>query len=408
MAFARLSPLSLLALPLLVSLGGCKDKQDSGSTEPLDLIPADIQGIYGRTGDDAPGMQVDASSVRFRQLSLVIHAGKMEGSTVRVERATLTWENMDEKTCNGTIARQGDRLLFDLFNDAGKKCDLTLEAAWRRWEPLAGMPEAMQGRYGVLLIEDKGMRLELDWVATQMTFDGIVELPDSNDERTELLIQKAKVVPVGDEQATGHECAGTMKLVEGQLETDFWVPLHLLPTKEQEEKLDEAGQAAKQAHIDACNAWDGSDVKWTVDASKLPKAPIANAKATLTITPELVTLKGAELECEQPLHRTQSVATGAFWAEGPGGERLSLGRAEPLRVSEECKLKIEVYCRNNYGETETEAIEGCVTDTERNLCPGALYLREISDVRYKVGLEPDWINQVACVDTIEDFVVAQK
>ena len=125
---------SLVPMLAMLAAFACKPKDETLSTEPLEIIPAEIQGTYGRTAEDAPGMQVSASGLVFDEMTLTIHAGTMEGDTVRVERATLAWEKLEPKTCSGTIARQGDRLLLNLYQvDGGQeRCESTLDAEWSR------------------------------------------------------------------------------------------------------------------------------------------------------------------------------------------------------------------------------------------------------------------------------------
>lgn len=417
---SRAIPLAVLVLSSgSLGVASCKPKDDATSTEALELIPADIQGIYGRMVEDAPGMTVSATGLTHGEMQLTIHQGKMEGSTVRIERATLKWAKLDEpKTCNGTLARQGDQLLMTLYdsNKDGDKCDSMLDAKWQRWEPLDELPELIRGRYGALLVEAGGMRLDVEWVRAEMQVETIRELPGSNDERAEVLITAAKVITAdfGQEPET-FECTGTMKLAEGRMETDFWVPANLVPVPGSDDAKDPAKQAKLSANEDGCDRWDGSAYKWDVSLDKLPKQPIKFGDLSLAITQPQVVLDSPHLRCEQELWRTETVESQAGWAGVQvGGERMTLSRAEPKLVSDDCKLKLRIWCELQMGgdpaaidpaSEPAEHIAACIDDARRGLCPESITVRAISDVRYKVHVEPASFNAIACVDPTGDFAL---
>jgi hypothetical protein len=406
---------AVVLLLCAASLTGCKKKDDAPSTEALELIPAEIQGVYGRTPEDAPGMTVSATGLARDQMKLTIHAGKMEGSTVRVERATLAWEKLDPKTCHGTISRQGDRLLMTLYDSENEqaKCESTLDAEWFHWPELDALPELIQGRYGSLLVEPRGMHLDVDWIHAEMKAEAIRELPGNNDERAELLIAAAKVTSEDAEGETREfACAGTMTLEDGRLTTDFWVPHRLVPEAGSEAAKDPARQAELAANEQACDAWDGGATKWTVDLSQLPKQTIAAGELSLAVSAEQVVLDSPHLRCVQPLWRTQSVDSRGGWGAQFGGERMTLARAEPERVSEDCKLKLRIWCEVQDGVPTTEIdpdappsedIAACMDLTQHELCPDSITVRAISDVRYKVHVEPASFNAIACVDPTGEF-----
>jgi hypothetical protein len=414
-----LAVFTLIALIITTGPAGCKPKDETLSTDPLELIPAEIQGIYGRTTDDAPGMTVSGTGLSLGEMQFTIHQGKMEGSTVRIERATLKWAKLDEpKTCNGTLSRQGDQLLLTLYdsNKDGAKCESMLDAKWLRWEPLDTLPELIRGRYGALLVEENGMRLDIEGVHAEMQVETIRELPGSNDERVEVLITAAKVV--GDaldfnEPPETVECTGTMKLAEGRMDTDFWVPAPLVLTPGSEDAKDPAKQAKFAANEEHCNRWDGSAFKWEVRMDNLPKQPIKFGALSLTVTPKQVVLDSPHLRCEQELWRTESVDSQAGWAGVQvGGERMTLSRAEPKQVSDECKLKLRIWCEQQEGGDPTnidpasepaEHIAACIDFTQQQLCPESITVRAISDVRWKVHVEPPSFNAIACVDPTGDF-----
>jgi hypothetical protein len=410
-------PLTLLVLSFV--MGGCKPKDDTLSTDALELIPADIQGIYGRMVEDAPGMTVSATGLSHGEMQLTIHQGKMEGSTVRIERASLKWAKLDEpKTCNGTLSRQGDQLLMTLYdsNKDGDKCESMLDAKWLRWEPLDKLPELLRGRYGALLVEEHGMRLDVEGVRAEMRAETIRELPGSNDERAEVLITAAKVV--GDafdfnEPPETVECTGTIKLADGRMDTDFWVPAPLVPKPGSDEAKDPARQAKLAANEEHCDRWDGTAFKWDVSLDKLPKQPIKFGELSLAITQQQVVLDSPHLRCEQELWRTETVESQAGWAGVQvGGERMTLSRAEPKLVSDECKLKLRIWCELQMGgdpaaidpaSAPAEHIASCIADTQRQLCPESVTVRALSDVRYKVHVEPPDFNAIACVDPTGEF-----
>lgn len=406
-----------LALFALLGLLGCKKDEGPPSTDPIELIPADIQGIYGRTPEDAPGMQVTATGLEFDQMKLTIHAGAMEGDTVRVERATLAWQQAEPKTCSGTIARQGDRLLLSLYQVDGAKdrCESTLDATWSRWEPLDSLPELIRGRYGSLLIEPQGMRLDIDWVSTSMKAVTIYALPGSNDERADLLIRDAEFV---DETGVlgNFECSGTMKLEDGRLTTNFWVPRRLVPEIGSEQDKDEAVQAKLTENREACERWNGSADKFIVDLAKLPKAEIAKAGVSLVIRDDKAVFESPDLGCELPLWRTESVPSTAYQDPAAGSELMTLGKAEPKHIGDACKLKLRIWCERQAGNDVAsitagsepdEAVGDCIEDQTRDLCPDQIYVRAISDVRYKLGTGPESFNEIACVDTSGDFLLTK-
>lgn len=400
---------------------GCKSGDEQLSTEPMELIPAEIQGIYGRTPNDAPGLVVSASGIELPQMKLTIHAGKMEGSTVRVERATLKWDKLDAKTCNGTISRQGDRLLMTLYDSKNTeaKCESTLDAAWSRWESLDELPAMIQGRYGALLIEAKGMHLDLDWTHAQFDATTIRELPGSNDERAKLLIADAKIRDE-DEDGVQHEfeCSGTMTLADGRLSTNFWVPDRLVPAPGSEQAKDPELSAKHAANQRACDNWDGSALKWEVSLDRLPKQAISSGPLSLSITADQVVLDSPDLRCEQALWRTESVdARGGWSASQAGGERMTLAKAAPISVSDDCKLKLRIWCEVQEGGDPTtidakaepaEHIAACMDFTQHELCPQSITVRAISDTRHKVSVDPPSFNAIACVDPTGEFSLAKS
>lgn len=413
-----LAPTSfLLGVMAMLAITACKSTEEEPSTEPLEIIPADIQGVYGRTAEDAPGMQVTATGLEFDQMKLTIHAAVMEGDTVRVERATLQWLQGEPKTCNGTIARQGDRLLLSLYQVDGAKdrCESTLDATWSRWELLDSLPELVRGRYGSLLVEPQGMRLDLDWISTSMKAVAVYALPGSNDERADLLIREAQFV---DETGIlgNFECSGTMKLEDGELTTNFWVPRRLVPEIGSEQDKDEAVQAKLTENREACERWNGSADKWNVDLAKLPKTEIRKGDVSLAIRDGKAVFESPDLGCELPLWRTESVPSDALGDPSAGSELMTLGKAEPKHISDGCKLKLRIWCERQAGNdvgsikaesAPDEAVGDCIEDQTRDLCPDQIYARSVSDVRYKLGAGPESFNEIACVDTSGDFLAVK-
>jgi hypothetical protein len=409
----------LLALASLVSIA-CNKKDETLSTEPLELIPADLQGIYGRTPNDAPGMTVSATGLEFDEMKLVIHQGKMEGDTVRVERATLQWEKLEPKTCTGTISREGDRLLMSLYeiDGAKEKCESVLAAEWFRWQPLTELPASMHGRYDagaetLFSIAGNSMRLDLGWFRSELTTRAIAQLPGSNDVRTLLLIDDAKVVYEGDDLKIEIECAGTIELEDGWLSSDFWLPRRFEPVPGGAE-LDEIAKQKLDEHREGCEAWDGRAHKFEVSMEGLPKAPIKKGEVSLAIgtdKPDMVVLDSPALRCEQELWGTESVPSGygVF-----GGQRMTLGKAEPTRVSDACRRNMRIWCERQEGTAPadvdlaalpSEWVAGCMQTTERELCPATITVQAISDLRYKFMVAPITFNELACVDTTGDFTL---
>lgn len=399
----------------------CKGKDEANSTDPLELIPTDIQGFYGRTPQDAPGMTVSATGLEFDQMQLVIHEGKLEGDTVRVERATLAWQKLDPKTCTGTIARQKDRLLLDLYEVGGAqdKCESVLEAEWYRWQPLDQLPELVHGRYDtrstlMFSVEAKQLRLDLGWLKADMIPQGIRQLPGSNDERVHLLIDDAKVSfteidEQGEDRLVETTCTGTLELAEGWLKLDFWVPRRFEPKPGDPEAEDVVAKAKLEQQREACETWKGRAQKFEISMEGLPKAPIEKAGVSLAISQDKVVLDSPALRCEQELWRTETVPTryGVF-----GGQKLTLGKAEPSSLSDTCQLNIRIWCERQEGNSKvdaatppSESVRECMDETQHELCPTSVTVQAVSDLRYKFVVEPRTFNQIACVDTTGDFTI---
>jgi hypothetical protein len=407
-----------VVLLALCSLAGfaCKGKDEALSTEPLELIPADLHGVYGRTPQDAPGMTISPTGLEFDQMKLIIHAGKMEGDTVRVERATLQWQKLEPKTCTGTIARQGQRLLLDLYEVGGEqgKCDSMLDAEWFRWEPLAELPAQLHGRYDtgsdmMFSVSAERLRIDVGWLQADVTPTSIRTLPGSNDERVYLLIDESKISFEADGEKDESTCAGTIELADGWLKTEFWLPRRFEPEPGSPEASDEAAQALLEQQRDACEAWIGRAEKFEVSMEGLPKALIKKGEVSLSITPEKVVLDSPALRCEQELWRTETVPTryGVF-----GGQRMTLGKSEPTAVSDACKLNLRIWCERQEGNAKVDAatppsetVSECMKEAQHELCPATITVQAISDLRYKFAVEPFAFNEIACVDTTGDFAV---
>ena len=411
----------IFAATLPISLGACTKSDEALSSAALDLIPADVHGVYGRTAEDAPGLKVTASGLEFRSMKMIIHEGKMEGSTVRVERATLAWEHLDPKTCTGTISRQGENLLLSLFdvNSPDAKCESILDTQWRHWVEVEALPELMQGRYGALLVEPRRMRFDIEWIHAELEVGTIWELPGTNDERAELLVNMAKISTEDDE---GHEtdylCDGDLTLVEGELEWKFWIPATMVPAEGSDEAKDPELMAKVEVHREACERWKGAALKYEVNLEQLPKAPLSAGDVKLTVSPDKVVLDSPDLRCEQDLWETQTVENRAGWRGTQfGGERMALGRAVPSSISPDCKIKLRIFCEGEFGTNTAdidldvdpdEAVAICLEQAEHNLCPEAITVREISNTRYKVNVEPMRFNQIACVDVTAEFSPGAK
>lgn len=406
--------MSILVALVAASLcgAGCRKEEPVLFTDPFPLIPAEITGVYGRSAEDSPGLTVTATGLEFGEMRLTIHAGKLEGDTVRIEHATLAWKKLEPKTCTGTLSRHKDRLLMTLYQEVGteqRRCEPLLDAQWFAWEPLAELPEMLRGRYNVVSIAANELRIELDWFEARMLTDKIHRLPGDNDERVELLIEEGRVVhsePGGEQDET--VCTGTVTLEDGWLSTAFWVPARFGTGFEQ---LDAAAQAEWDEHVRTCKDWNGRAQKFEVSMDALPRGPISKAGVSLAISPTKVVLDSPALRCEQELWRTQTVSTrpGVF-----GGERMTLGKAEPTQVSDGCRLNMRIACERREGNDTSmldtkipasEAVQTCMAELERELCPSAITVQAISDLRYQFAVEP--FSEAACVDTTGDFRVTK-
>jgi len=411
-AMLRASTAVLLALACIA----CKDKNENLSTEPLELIPAELQGTYGRTPQDAPGMKVTATGLQFDQMQLVIHDGKLEGDTVRIERATLQWEKLEPKTCSGTIARQGARLLLDLYEVGGEKgkCEAVLEAEWSHWQPITALPALLHGRYDtgsdlLFSVTADRLRLDIGWFKSDMQPTAMHQLPGTNDERAKVLVDEAKVSFESDGETFETVCTGTIELADGWFTSEFWVPKRFELPVGSPEAEDPAAQEKLAQQRDACEGWHGRAQKFEISMDGLPKAPIQKGDVSLAITPEKVVLESPALRCEQELWRTETVPTryGVF-----GGQRMTLGKAEPTAVSDACKLNLRIWCERQAGDNKVDAatppaewVVECMKDQQHELCPASITVQAISDLRYKFAIEPFTFNEIACVDTTGDFTV---
>src|SRR5690349_23685589 len=69
---------------------------------------------------------------------------------------------------------------------------------WLRWEPRDTLPELIRGRYGALLVEPNGMRLDIEWIRAEMKVETIrseehtSELQSRRDLVCRLLLEKKK------------------------------------------------------------------------------------------------------------------------------------------------------------------------------------------------------------------------
>ena len=149
----------------------------------------------------------------------------------------------------------------------------------------------------------------------------------------------------------------------------------------------------------------------------LPKAPIKKGEVSLAITPEKVVLDSPALRCEQELWGT-TTTTPTYGVSG--GQRMTLGKAEPSAVSDACRLELRIWCERQQGSETLDAptpeqqaappserVAECMQEQERGLCPATITVQAISDLRYKFAIEPYTFDEIGCVDTTGDFAVQQ-
>jgi hypothetical protein len=266
----------------------------------------------------------------------------------------------------------------------------------------------------VVAIEPRGMRLALDGSEEQMATPNIFRLPGSNDERVELLVKDAVVSYQHDGTQVESECTGTIRLADGWLETDFWVPKRLIPEPGSEAASDPELAAKLKNNELHCKGWIGRAIKWEVSMDNLPKAPIHKGPVSLTISPEQVVLASPALRCEQAPWRTETVESKPGWAGAQfGGERITLARAAPTEISDDCRLNLRIWFERRDGNhaddlditaPPAEDIALWMEVVERELCPTSITVQAISDTRYKIHVEPATLNEIACIDTTGDFV----
>jgi hypothetical protein len=261
----------------------------------------------------------------------------------------------------------------------------------------------------MIAVNGTHLRLDLGWFKADMNTTGIQQLPGSNDERVSLLIDDAKVSFEGEDTKIETTCTGTIELAEGWLSTNFWVPRRFELTPDSPEANDPAAQAKLAEQREACESWIGRAQKFEVSMDGLPKATITKGEVSLAVTQDKVVLDSPALRCEQELWRTETVPTqyGVF-----GGQRMTLSKAEPKAVSDGCRLNLRIWCERQTGNEKVDAaappaewVAECMKERERELCPSAITVQAVSDVRYKFAVEPVEFNEIACVDTTGDFAV---
>lgn len=344
-------------------------------------IPKDVHGTYGRDASDLElgtmGLEINAESIRFSEMTMIVTEGTMVGDTFQIGRAEVRWKKDDPeklpKECKGTLAREGSRLLLALFKkDSDEPCESVLKGDWTEWKVVSEFPEAMRGVYGrsdpygagdpivvgasevTLPYEDRPLVLK-----EAVRFDG---------RDGELIVREASIGETA--------CKGAVTLVDGVL----------------------------SAGLGECQPLQGT--RWTVKSSAVPTGTLSNGRATVTFAGETVTVKNdGGTSCTQKILRTAPRPT-----TDSGRDRIPVGGGQVLLLqssdaeggeacAERMKNLYQAECRARFGAPcdESELPIGKVQ------CPTHLVVGDAGTKGRKMALLPDDVATVACFDMTGDF-----
>lgn len=375
-------------LLLLLASPAC----DRGASGPVEL-PGVLRGTYGQRDEQAfhpiAGLQVDADALRFSELTIKIVAGEASGpDTFQVTRAEASWAkraDVQPKVCRGSIARQGDHLLLKLFDEGSDaSCESALDGEWTAWRSEASIPEAFRGTYGAdARSEDAAIGLRVGERRLEFT-DGrdaieVEELLVIAGEPDRALIRRARF--------QGQPCQGTMQLKKDEM--------HL-----------ELGPAAGAPEGFVCPSGHGS--RWTVDAARLPKAPLVRGDARVEVSGERMVLRmPGDVRCEQTILRTAARGVSEAMRDGipvPGGTIFVLAPAAAQGGAAGCLARVqgpdEEDCRRlNGGRSCSDEMLALTPPPSEVRCPTQVLISDPVEGGHKVVLMPSTQVTRTCLDT---------
>lgn len=369
-----------------VTLFGCGAAEDPNvSQTPIAVVPAEMQGLWGRDELDLPGLRVRETGYDYKELKVDITKGKVEGSDVVIERAETRWMKTMEKfsRCTGTIGIDGDRFFIRMFAEGrDTACESIVEGRpWVRWKTIDALPESLSGTFGLI-----GVPFELGK-------DGVKPLPPPDTTEAPLPITFTKLVadPESPDRvyvvdAKWGDREGLVGVVERSGE--FVSGRMWSPDNPGETVIDFSGETRE------------------VDFSALPGGAgggkFSNRKSTLTLTPNgktvkvvLDTLGDGGVTCEYEVHDTETLPSTQQVSAGVpmmGGVKLATQRSKPTRTGDGCMAKATAQC-----ETGFLYMQACEGEPTEELCPDTLYVKSDDGKSWKVAVTPQYHYELACL-----------
>ncbi len=373
----------------------------SGDSKP-ESIPEALRAEYGRTADDmlhgTNGLVIGETTLQLSEMSLTIKEGKVVGDDYQIGLAEVVWKKDVNKVpgkCKGTIARDGEHLLLRLFEvGTDKSCESILEGDWRAWHPVSEFPAEVRGWFGAKWSYSAANGYEIR--ATTIhdeTGEQIFELKQGmawEGREDEIIVVSDKDDELG--------CQGRITVKEDQLTS---------------------AMTAGETNAAGCGGLQGE--RWTVQAAKLPKAPLSNGRATIEVTDGVATITGVgktPLVCTQKVLRTQPRMTTDRGRDGIpvlSGVVMALQPAKPTGGVAECAQAVAridaASCQLRYGEFCDEEFIAAQLDNQDLIdpsCPTHIVVGDPEPDGHRVALLPlrDPIN-LACFEMIDRFKPAK-
>ena len=377
---------AVLLLLVAVTTFGCKDEEPS----PIE-IPSEVRGMFGRNADDLShgtrGLEIDAESIRFSEMTMVVTGGKMVGDTFQIDRAEVRWKKDDPeklpKECKGTLARQDDRLLVTLFKkDSDEPCESILKGDWTEWSRVTELPDWLHGTYGGSDPYDPepGVSVDGKGIAGHAEGDGTVVLTEGfvfAGKQDQLFVTEAKYGET--------KCKGSIALNKDELSVALDTP----------EGVD-----------GFCPLYGG--VRWEVGKGKVPTGKITNGKVTAAFDGNTVTLTNQDtpaFTCKQQVVRTSPRST-TDKSRGDltvlSGQVLTLARAEPESGAVSCEQRMKNLLMQQCQDYGGVCDEASLGEIEVH-CPTHIIVGDPSGPGRKVALLPNDVKTVACYDVTGTF-----
>lgn len=359
----------------LALMPACKDEAPSAIE-----IPSEVHGLFGRDASDLAlgtlGLEIDATSVRFSEMTLTVTDGKLVGDTFHIGRAEVRWTKDGDdklpKECKGTLERAGPRLLIALFKkDSDEPCESILKGEWSEWKTTTEFPEAMRGVFGGS--DPYGSDASLTIGEREISTPGETPLVLARavqfvDRKSELIVVDASV---GDQA-----CKGTIAVDDDEL----------------------------SGSLGDCAGLYGT--RWTVSPTAMPSGMLGNGKVAASFESGKVTLTNQdETTCTQKVLRTTPRPTtdrGRDHLPVLAGQVLLLEPATPERA-DACAARVT----NLYRAECRERMGGECTDEDLPApdvrCPTHLVVGDPTGEGRKMALLPADLTNVACFDMTGTF-----